>query len=348
MKIKITADQIVKLTLSDFNRLRWAVCAIEKNVTLRDSLIKYKATYITDSISLINNPRRLASNSHVLLWDGYNSYLELIDKLPHIKIQTDLVYVYVGSFKELKQALPSGSIPLFADDDFIKFEKVNVSLFFRLFSFVRTGIRSYKNQINDQEKHRQLSRQKSIVFCGLVSPSPQVLDNFLRRTELTELTPALMQLCNLDWQQNYPTVKEVIMNVLEKVYLSKSQNPADLACLYSILNICHRLLVLSYLSSKKCDLFINEYGLSKHIDPYDAFCYTHNLYLDFGSSRGSANWYPRTVDMEKTHKKFIRLRFLHQSQSLLEFLKKTDIKSFIYQRESEALQTIKTFKAMSE
>lgn len=315
---------------------------------LRDSLLDSKAVYLTDSISLMNQPYKIKDNSYIVLWDGYNSYLELMDKLPHIKIQTGLVYVYVGSFKELKQALPTGAIPLFADDDCIRFEKVNASLFFRLFSSVRTGIRSYKNQFLDKERHRQLSRQKSIVFCGLVSPSTQVLNNFLRGTQFTELTPVLKQLCDLDWRQKYSVVKLVIKEVLEKVYLSKSQNPADLICLYSILNICHRLLILSYLSTKECDLFINEYGRGKHIDPYDTFAYIHNLYLDFGSSRGSATWYPRTVDMRNTHKKFVSLRFLHENQSLLEFLEKTNSDTFINERELEALQIIKTFKAMSE
>ena len=328
--------------------MRWAVYAIETNILLINSLLNSRAVYLTDSISLINNPCKLKDNSHIVLWDGYNSYIELIDKLPNIKTQTNLVYVYVGSFKELKQALPSGALPLFADDDSVQFKKLNVSVFFRLFSLVRTGIRSYKNRISDKESHRQLSCRKNIVFCGLVSPSPEVLNNFLRGTQLTELAPALRQLCDLNWQQNYAMVKPVITKVLEKIYLSKSQNPADLVCLYSIINICHRLLVLSYLRSKECDLFINEYGRSKHIDPYDAYAYTNNLYLDFGSSRGSATWYPRTVDMRNTHKKFVSLRFLHENQSLLEFLEKTNINTFINERELESLQIIKTFKAMSE
>ena len=297
---------------------------------------------------MINNPIELERNSHIVLWDGYNSYLELTDKLHYIKKRTDLIYLYVGSFVELKVAFPLGAMPLFLDPNLIQFEKVKAPLIFRAFSSIRTRIRPYKNWISNTEGHEQLSNQISIVFCGLVRPSPHVLNNFLRGTQSEFLAPVLEKLCNLEWQQNYDSIKKVIIEILEKSSILKSQNPADLACLYSIFNICHRLLIVSYLSTKKCNLFINEYGHNNHVDPYDAFTYKQHLYLDFGSSRGSAICYPRTVDMLNTNKKFINLRFLNENESMLEFLEKITTEVFINQRELEASQIIKTFKAMSE
>jgi hypothetical protein len=105
---------------------------------LKNSLLNGNASYLIDSISLIDKKCDVRENCFIVLWDGYNSYLELLDKLPHLKKQTDLVYVYVGSFKEIKQALPLGAFPLFVDNNNIQFERVNVPLFFRLFSLTRT------------------------------------------------------------------------------------------------------------------------------------------------------------------------------------------------------------------
>jgi hypothetical protein len=179
----------------------------------------------------------------------------------------------------------------------------------------------------------------------LVTPSIDVLNNFLRGTQLTSLAPVLEQLCYFDWQNNYDEIKFAVIKVLEKVLLPKFSNPADLSCIYSIFNICHRLLVLSYLHSKNCDLFISEYGWHKHIDPYDAYAYQQNLYVDFGSSRGPDERYPRTIDMINTNKKFVSLRFLHESESMVDFLETTSAESFVNLCESGALQVLKTFQA---
>lgn len=345
LKINIGEDHAVDLLLSDFNRLRWTLCAVERNSSLQNSLLNCDVAYITDYILVMNNPKVLDKSSHIVLWDGFNSYIELVNKLPSIGNRADLIYLYVGSFKELKNALPASSITLFADEGLVSSEKVKVPLTFRLFSSFRTKTRFYKNWMSDSTRHKQLLNRRSVVFCGLVSPSPDVINNFLRGTQLSFLVPMLKLLCDLNWQQNYDEIKLTIIKVLERVRLSPPPNPADLSCIYSIFNICQRLLVLSYLQSKNCNLFISEYGLHKHIDPYDAFAYQQNLYIDFGSSRGPAHWYPRTIDMLNTNKKFVSLRFLHESESMLDFLEKTSTETFISLCESGALQVLKTFQA---
>lgn len=293
----------------------------------------------------MNNPKVLDKSSHIVLWDGFNSYIELVNKLPSVRDRADLIYLYVGSFKELKNALPAEAITLFADEGLVPSEKVKVPLIFRLFSLMRTNTRFYKNWMSDSARHMQLLNRRNIVFCGLVTPSADAVKNFLRGTQLTSLAPVLKQMCNLDWQQNYDEIKLTIIKVLEKVRLSKSQNPADLSCIYAIFNISHRLLVLSYLHSKNCDLFVSEYGRHKHIDPYDTFAYQQNLYVDFGSSRGPDERYPRTIDMINTNKKFVSLRFLHESESMVDFLDTTSAETFISIFESGALQVLKTFQA---
>jgi hypothetical protein len=345
LKIKIGDDHAVRLFLSDFNRLRWTLCAVERNLFLQNSLLNCDVAYITDSILLMNNPMVLYKSSNILLWDGFNSYIELLNKLPSIGDRADLIYLYVGSFKELKYALPAKAITLFAYEGLVPSQKVKVPLIFRLFALVRTNTRFYKNWMSDRARHNHLLNRRNIVFCGLVTPSEYVVKNFLRGTQLTSLAPVLKLLCELDWQQNYDEIKLTIIEVLEKVRLSKSQNPADLSCIYSIFNICHRLVVLSYLHSKNCDLFISEYGRHKHIDPYDTFAYQQNLFVDFGSSRGPDEWYPRTIDMQNTNKKFVSLRFLHESQSMLDCLETTSAEAFINLCESGALQVLKTFQA---
>ena len=345
LKIKIGDDHAVRLFLSDFNRLRWTLCTVERNSSLQNSLLNYDVAYITDSILLINNPKVLDKSSHIVLWDGFNSYIELVNKLPTIGDRADLIYLYVGSFKEQKNALPAGAITLFADEGLVPSKKVQIPLFFRLFSILKTITRPYKNWMSDSARHKQLLNRRSIVFCGLVTPSIDVLNNFLRGTQLNSLAPVLKQLCDLDWQHSYDEIRFTVIEVLEKLRFAKFQNPADLSCIYSIFNICHRLLVLSYLHSKNCDLFISEYGRHKHIDPYDTFAYQQNLYVDFGSSRGPDEWYPRTIDMQNTNKKFVSLRFLHESQSMVDFLETTSAVAFINLCELGALQVLKTFQA---
>jgi len=348
LKIKIGEAHTVELLLSDFNRLRWTLFALERSSSLRSSLLNCDVAYITDSILVMNNPKVLDKSSHIVLWDGFNSYIELVNKLPSISDRTGLIYLYVGTFKELQNALPAGAITMFANEGLVSSEKVKVPLIFRLFSLVMTNARFYKNWMSDSARHNHLLSRRSIVFCGLVTPSTDVIKNFLRGTQLTSFAPVLKLLCDLNWQQNYDEIKLTIIKVLERVRLSTQPNPADLSCIYSIFNICHRLLVLSYLHSKNCDLFISEYGRHKHIDPYDAFAYQQNLYVDFGSSRGPDEWYPRTIDMQNTNKKIVSLRFLHESESMVDFLETTSAEAFINLCESGAIQVLKTFQALKD
>jgi hypothetical protein len=233
---------------------------------------------------------------------------------------------------------------LFEEENQIQLETVKIPPIFRLISLLRTATRSYKNWMYDSARHKQLINRKSIVFCGLVTPSKAVLKNLFRGTKLASLVSVTEKLCDLEWQHSYDEVKLVIAEVLKKVLLIKSQNPVDLSCQYSVLNICQRLLVLSFLHSRDCDLFVSEAGKHKNIDPYDAYAYQQNLYLDFGSSRGAANWYPRTIDMVNTNKKFFSLRFLHESESMEDFLETTSAEAFINLCESGALRVFKIFK----
>lgn len=345
LKVKIDESKSVTLALTDFNRLRWTVYAVETNPLLRTSLLKSSAMYITDSTSLMDKPAELPDSSHIVLWDGLNSYLELVERLPHISTRNDLIFVYVGSFKDLKAALPQGATTLFADSDSIQYLNLNVSSVFRLHRALRTKIRAYKNLFADTARHRQLSRHRSVVFCGLVRPSRDVLKDLLKGPHLLPLATTLEQLCDIDWRNSYEEVKRIVSEIFEQSRLAKSTDPVDLACLYSVLNICHRLLVLSYLSWLKCSLFVSEYGRQVHIDPYDTEAYQQNLFVDFGSTRGADVWYPRSIDMLNTKKQFISLRFLSEQQSLFDYLEATGAEEFISQCESEALQVLKTFKA---
>jgi hypothetical protein len=81
---------------------------------------------------------------------------------------------------------------------------------------------------------------------------------------------------------------------------------------------------LSILSGDRVPLLVNEYGYQTHLDPYDAHGYRHNLFVDFGSTRGPDLCYPRTVDLAMTHKPVVSLRFLSQGQTMLDFLKVSD------------------------
>lgn len=128
-------------------------------------------------------------------------------------------------------------------------------------------------------------------------------------------------------------------NVYKALSSTPLITPEDICAAYSILNILHRLCVISILKGMHLPLFLNEYGISKHLDPYDALCYSQNLFIEFGSQRGVDLLYPRTVDLIRTRKKFTSLRLLGNEDKIVSFFSTVDAQSFVEICESQA-QTV--------
>jgi hypothetical protein len=91
----------------------------------------------------------------------------------------------------------------------------------------------------------------------------------------------------------------------------------------------HRLCVISILKRMQLPLFLNEHGFRRHLDPYDAFCYSQNLFIDFGSQRGVDPLYPRIVDMIRTRKKFTPLRLLGDDDKIVSFFSNVGAGGFV-------------------
>jgi hypothetical protein len=325
------------LSLTDFNRLRWTIAAIRSNPDLRDSLILKKdtnrATYLVDSRVMISKASfRAPARTHVVLWDGLNSLIELWVAQPNLKYRDDLTYLYVGNFYEVTSNFPAGSMPLFSDTANASLLAGNGSSFPPLWVDVVSQTRSYlrpiKYWISAPIQHKLLKRGRKIAFCGVVRPDHSVLDSFFRGTALEGLRQVLSPLERLEWKGNINNVRELVLHSFSSLQEARPTSPASWACMYSVLNVIHRLSTLAQISALTPHLFINEYGKQKHFDPYDSKAYTNNMYVDFGSTRGPDAIYPRTVDLLINNKSYKSLRLFNHFNSLNLYLTSNTAEDF--------------------
>lgn len=317
----------IALTLADANRVRWTVAAVRSHAALRASLFSHShagVAHLVDNIVLMGQVETGTANdvlpgTHVVLWDGYNSLLELHSRHPAIAQRQDLVYLCVGMVPEVIDALPAGTLPLYATDphsviDMASSQHVRLPLAYDLGRRLRTRLRLLRNWHISRERHRQLSRGGRIVFCGLIRPSEHVLKGFLRGTQLDASWVHDSGLVNLSWQGRSALVKETVLSacaqLLDNLRHIAAPTPADWAGVYTLMNVMHRLGTLSLVSEATDALFVNEFAQNQHLDPYDAAGYERNLFVDFGSVRGPDALYPRTVDMALNHKPALTLRWL--------------------------------------
>ena len=160
------------------------------------------------------------------------------------------------------------------------------------------------------------------------------------------LRPAVVPLGGLDWRGPIDKVRGALLQVFETLLAQRPRTPADLAALYAMLNVLHRMGTLAHLNAMTLKLFVNEYGLQPHFDPYDARGYCGNVFIDFGSTRGPDLVYPRTVDLWSNHKRSASLRFLPQSERLAPWLKSTDAPAFWALCEAQAHLSMSTLDGL--
>lgn len=329
-------NKIAHLQLSDFNRLRWSIAAMRSNQALQDSLASTPADslYLVDSNCLLNTDvNKLAARSHVILWDGLNSLIELWQARPLLKHRRDLVYLHVGHFMDVADAFPANSRPLFsavANERLLagKGSSIKVPAWIDLVSKAREHLRPIKNRQSAPIKHKLLQQGGKIVFCGVICPDRSVLDSFFRGTTSTGLRQSLVSLEGLQWQGRLAAVHEIVVRIYARIQQEKAATAADWACLYSVLNVIHRIGTLAQIDAKTPGLFVNEYGRTGHFDPYCACDYARNVYLDFGSTRGPDAVYPRSVDILLNHKPYKSFRFLDPRQRLQAYLDSNSEKEF--------------------
>lgn len=308
------------MRMADFNRLRWAYYALQSNGELRRMLLASDSPTANDSPSLIKHNVRPPIGSCVVLWDGFNSYLELLRARPDLNDRGDLTFAYVGGFAEIAAALPQRSLRLFPERASFSKLELATPLRFSAALKLKTSLRGLKNYVSARARHRQLSDGGNLVFCGLVRPTKQVVANILTNAKLLQLKWLVEKLGEHHWQCEPVKIHRLVCNIYRHCKELDCTNAEDYAGIYAVLNICSRLFVINALHARGSKIFINEYGFQQNFDPYDVHAYGNNTYLDFGSSRGACHWYPRTMDMQATGKHFVALRMIQVQQSLRDHL----------------------------
>lgn len=326
----------VDIKTTGHNSLRWVIQAIDSNAQFASSLVHHSAdapVLLTDSIYLLTQGEvaaKLPQHTHIVFWDGINSYVELLARQPALASRTDLKFYVVGWLDGVALGSDVQIASLYAPAMTNKAKNwKRISVFgpayyapywYRAHTTFLTHARYFKNRLADKHKHQTLIRGGKIVFCGLVTPTAHNVDAFFMGAELPALQQACQGLTNLTYTSDTHAVDAVIGPILAAIRSADVAGASGLACIYSLLNVLHRIKTLSLLQSMNADLFVNESRNALRFDPYDSFRYQKNLYLDFGSTRGPDAIYPRTLDLHMTGKRFVSLRLLGERQTLRNYL----------------------------
>ncbi len=366
----------VRLVFTDVNRLRWAIAALRVNAALRAVLRRTAQAgarpILIESLALQREGLGLlpASGACVVLWDGLNSLIELWQCHPALRERSDLRYLHVGQLPEVDAALPEGSMGLYPldapltepmDSDLAQADPVAVPWPVRARLVGRRALRPWLNRLRQPERHQRLSAGGWLVFCGGVRPSQMTLDDLFRDGVLPALRQALQPLAGLPWdtqpgparcalQQAFGHLRTVALGLVAappSPPLPAAHNPAEWACLYTALNQLHRIGTLMALQASTPRLFVNEFQVHPHFDPYDAQAYGRNLFLDFGSTRGTEVLYPRRLDMAETRKPVASLRLLAPGESVAAWVRAHDGHAFQRRCEGDALSALASLGAMN-
>jgi hypothetical protein len=330
----------VLASLTDFNRMRWAIGALRCN----PAIISPGGGILLDSTGLLDGCTSVPRGSHIVLWDGLNSLIELETAVPALAGRSDLRYLYIGQLPDTATSYPASAQPLFpfgVPDAAALMDRsvVHSPYLFELQSRLRTALRPLRNRRISRDRHQALVKGGQIVFCGAVRPTAAILDSFFMGAGMQGLRHQLRSLEGIEWRGRAASVKLLVHQAMTVILATSPEGPADAACLYALINTLHRLGTLSILSGTAAPLLVNEYGYQTHLDPYDAYGYCSNLFVDFGSTRGPDLCYPRTVDLAVTGKQVLQLRFLQPRQRIVDYLNASDAGAIwsVCERDAQAL-----------
>jgi hypothetical protein len=333
----------VRLICSDFNRLRWVLGALRVHPALAARVAAAgRHSCMLESLCLQRDPSLLPASGpiFVVLWDGLNSLIELWHLLPELQQRPELCYVYVGQLPDIHSDLPANSLPLFPLTQATGRSSTPATLTVPLRVLARTLARRWMrpalNLVQQGQSHRRLARGGLLVFCGVVRPSQMVLDDVFRGPVLPQLRQHMNTLDGLDWAQKPQHTQALIRQAYEHLQNAHAQRGAEWACLFTMLNILHRLGTLSALHGLTDKLYVNEFLVHRHFDPYDAQAYRGNLYLDFGSTRGTEQLYPRMLDLQDTGKRAVSLRLLAPGESVQHHLQHHSADHFLARCQQDA------------
>jgi hypothetical protein len=326
--------------------LRWVFHALRTNRAIWDSLTYAAAEAgsagLVDSQTMLINPKSRYAGAHIILWDGFNSYIELAKMWPTLIARCRLLVV--GRIYDQQAAYPPETLPLFADV-VSPLDSTSSDLRGRAYrtavvaAAIRSRLRWTRNAVLDFRRHQRLCGHRLIVFCGLLRPPEGVLIDFARGAEDEPLLRACSGLssCDLSDRVSVYSLVASVYRAIERYVNSGASTAAKTGCAYALLNTLHRIGIIATIMNRDPGIFLSEYGKNPHIDPYDTPYYRHHLYLDFGSSRGPDAVYPRSIDLIRNRKNYIPLRFISTKESFINYLASTSAARFIElcERQSE-------------
>lgn len=346
MKLCI-AGQDVSFALTDFNRLRWTLSAIRHNAALVD-LFGCPVQLVTDSTAILAAGGQLpggVQNALVVLWDGLNSRLEIDDTSADWGKGVNVTLLPVGLIEETAGAFAAPVVPLFPQS-FSDFKPNHISLGgslgIDLRGQARAALRPLMNMRSAPRTHSLLTKGGKIVFCGLVAPTQDVLKNFLRGSSSQALASAGERMVDFAWRDHSVELKGLAFDVWTRLREMPVRGAADYSAVYSLAATLHRIVVLGLLARQTTQLVVNEFGRQPFFDPYDAWGYRRNLFLDFGSTRGPDLVYPRSLDMRLQRKVAVPLRFLPPGGTLAKALTNQAAEDFWALCEQQAATVLKT------
>lgn len=348
-------ERPVRLVFSDFNRLRWAADALELHPALRQRLLASStAPLLMDSVMLHDSDLRVQP-THVVLWDGLNSLVELRMRRPQLCSFPEPHMLFVGQLPEAEAAMPPDAWPLYprvvsegwAWPTHEGRPRLPISL--RIQGWMRRQLRPVKQCMSHPVVHQRMAAGGCIVFCGAVRYNRVLLDDSFRgaHKHLAALRVQLDDLLDLPWDTEPDRAQARIVEAVSHLHHHASglqALPGDVdvthaaawACLFNVLNLLHRQFVLSLLRQRTDRLIVVEFGRHPHFDPYDAAAYSGNLFLDFGSTCGSELLYPRRLDIARCGKHVLTMRLLRPGQALADWLKQQGPEGFWRQANHDA------------
>lgn len=361
-------ERPVRLVFSDFNRLRWAVDALRVHQSLRHSLlVSAENLLLMDSVILHEAEGQHARQpTHVVLWDGLNSLIELRQRRNDLHPSAEPQMLFVGQFPEAEACMPVGAWPLYprgVNESWTWPERaagVRVPKGVSLHAWSRRQLRPFVQSIRQREVHRRMAAGGYLVFCGAVRHNSMLLSDSFRGAHalLATLRTELEDLSDLPWDTEPQRAQARIARAVAQLQHSARglcvlpapmpvEHAAAWAGLFNVLNLLHRQFVLSLLNQRTDQLTVIEFGRQRHFDPYDAAAYRDNLFLDFGSTCGSELLYPRRLDIARNGKQLVSLRLLKPEQTLAAWFREQGAEGFLRQANADADRVMQAFAAFT-
>jgi hypothetical protein len=211
-------------------------------------------------------------------------------------------------------------------------------------STMRAALRPWRNRQQSEAADKLLRGSPRVVFCGVVRLQANGLKDLLRGVSAPALSISdWTDITELNWRDPADTFAPRFERAWERLRQVSPTVPADVAATYALANVLMRMRTLGEIDRLSPHLFVNEFGVHSHLDPYDASAYRQHLFIDFGSTRGPDLIYPRSLDLHLQRKRVHTVRIGAVSSHFLPTLQQTSARDFFAlcaQHATDAVQSL--------